>query len=238
MSLPYNGITFNGKNSLTDFGLWVEEKSIEPPSKVKILESVPYMHSKYDFSTVGSGGEEVFDTRAITVKFALICYTREEVYTVYSQMLEWLMDCGQSQLMFDFMPDFYFWACVDEAPKLEEFVDSGDLEINFVCEPFKISTSYMGDDIWDTFNFLTDYTQYTNQFTIDGETTIIMYNNGRLVKPVINCSSAMTLTYKGKTYNLNVGDNKLWDLKLQSGKNELVFNGNGIVKILFRWERL
>lgn len=233
-----NGITFNGKHSYNDFGLVLEEKKINPPAKTKVLDTVPYMNSQYDFSTVGTNGEQVYGTRIITVKLALLCYTMEQLYTVYSQVLEWLMDAGQGVLIFDFMYDFYFLAEVQEAPSLDEFVDNGDLSITFVCEPFKYSTSYMGDGAWDNINFLTDYMQDTNEFNISGSTTITMYNNGRLKAPVINCSSAMTVTFNGQTYNLLQGDNKLWGLKLQNGKNDLVFSGNGTVKILFRWEML
>ncbi|MBV4423670.1 distal tail protein Dit [Clostridium tyrobutyricum] len=232
------GITFNGKHSLKDMGLYAESKTINAPSKKKITDSVPFMHGFYDFSTVGSNGEQVYDTRTITVTLRIIAYNMEELHTIYSQALEWLMDAGKQKLQFDFMPEFYFMAEVQDAPDWEKFLRYGLLTVNFVCDPFKYSTSYMGDDIWDTFCFLTDYTQYTNQFTIDGETTVVMYNNGRLITPVINCSTAMTLTYGGKTYNLVAGDNKPWGLKLQNGKNELAFSGNGTVKILFRWEAL
>ncbi|WP_278382327.1 distal tail protein Dit [Clostridium tyrobutyricum] len=235
------GLTFNGKHSFSEFGLYVEKKTINPPSKKKIVDDVPFMHGNYDFSTVGSRGEQVFDTRTITVKFALICYTMEELYTKYSQILEWLADCSQSQLIFDYDPGYYFLAEVQDAPKFDDLTDNGELEVNFVCYPFRYSTSYMGDDIWDTFNFLTDYTQYTNTFEITNPfTTVVMYNNGRAVTPVINCSSPMTLRVNGedKEYKLNAGDNKVWGLKLKNGKNELIFAGSGTVKILFRWESL
>ncbi|MBV4447741.1 phage tail family protein [Clostridium tyrobutyricum] len=232
------GITFNGKHSLKDIGLYAEDKTINAPGKKKITDSVPFMHGFYDFSTVGSNGEQVYDTRTITVTLRIIAYSMEELHTVYSQALEWLMDAGKQKLQFDFMPDFYFMAEVQDAPDWDKFLKYGLLTVDFVCDPFKYSTSYMGDDIWDTFNFLTDYTQYTNEFEIDGETKVVMYNNGKMITPIINCSTAMSLNYGGKTYNLNAGDNKLWGLKLKNGKNELIFSGNGTVKILFRWESL
>lgn len=231
-------ITFNVKNSFSDFGLYVEEKTINPPSKKKITDNVPFMNGQYDFSTVGSGGEQVFDTRTIKIKLALLCCTREELYIKYTQILEWLMDCGKSQLIFDFMPEFYFFAEVQEAPSWDEFIENGELTITFVCDPFKYSLSCMGDDIWDTFNFLTDYTQYTNEFVVNGSTAVTMYNNGRIITPTINCSAAMVLTFEGKTYNLQQGDNIPWGLKLQNGKNDLRFSGNGTAKIIFKWEVL
>lgn len=235
------GITFNGKHSLKDMGLYAESKTINAPSKKKITDSVPFMHGFYDFSTVGSNGEQVYDTRTITVTLRIIAYSMEELHTVYSQALEWLMDSGKQKLQFDFMPDFYFMAEVQDAPDWDKFLKYGLLTVDFMCDPFKYSNSYMGDDIWDTFNFLTDYTQYTNEFEImEPFTTVVMYNNGRFITPVINCSSSMTLRVNGedKEYKLNAGDNKVWGLKLKNGKNELIFAGSGTVKILFRWESL
>lgn len=221
-------------------GLYAENKIINAPPKKKITDSVPFMHGVYDFSTVGSNGEQVYDTRTITVTLRIIAYSVEESYIRYRQALDWLMDSGKQQLKFDFMPEFYFMAEVQDAPSWDKFLRYGLLTVDFVCDPFKYSTSYMGDDIWDTFCFLTDYTQCTNEFTINGATLVTMYNNGRLITPVINCSTAMALSFNGKNYALLSGDNKPWGLKLQNGKNDLTFYTpiTGTVKILFRWEAL
>jgi len=203
-------MTFNGKHSYKDFNVWLQEKKIQPPAKVKIKKTIPFMNGTYDFSTVGSDGDQVYGERKIQVKIGLPTKSKEELYIVYQLLLEWLEDTGRQELMFDNIPGFYFIAEVEEAPEFEETIRMGNLTINFIAQPFKVSTSYMGDDIWDTFCFLTDYTQYTNEFTINGSTTVTMYNNGRPITPTINCSSAMTLTC----------------------------NGNGIAKIIFRWEVL
>ena len=233
-----DGFSFNGKHSYKDFHIWLQEKKIQPPAKTKIKETVPFMNGTYDFSTVGSNGDPIYGERKIQVKIGLPTKSKEELYVIYQLILEWLEDTGRQELSFDNIPGFYFIAEIEEAPDFEEAVKMGNLTIDFISQPFKISTSNMGDDIWDTFCFLTDYTQYTNQFTISGKTTVTMYNNGRLITPTINCSSSMTLTYGGKTYNLTAGDNKPWGLKLQNGRNDLIFNGNGTAKILFKWEVL
>ncbi|WP_052263170.1 distal tail protein Dit [Clostridium tyrobutyricum] len=236
-----DGFIFNGKHSYKDFNVWLQEKKIQPPAKVKIKETIPFMNGTYDFSSVGSNGEPVYGERQIQVKLGLRTRNKKELYTVYQLILQWLEDTGRQELLFDNIPGFYFTAEVESAPSFEEALMLGNLIITFTAQPFKISTSYMGDDIWDTFNFLTDYTQYTNTFEITNPfTTVIMYNNGRSVTPVINCSSPMTLRVNGedKEYNLNAGDNKVWGLKLKNGKNELIFAGNGTAKILFRWEVL
>ncbi|QXE20454.1 distal tail protein Dit [Clostridium sp. 001] len=233
-----DGFIFNGKHSFKDFNVWLQEKKIQPPAKTKIKESVPFMNGTYDFSTVGSNGDQVYGERKIQVKLGLRTKSKEELYIVYQLILEWLEDTGRQELMFDNIPGFYFIAEVEDTPEFEETIKMGTLTISFTAQPFKVSTSYMGDDIWDTFCFLTDYTQYTNEFAINGENAVTMYNNGRSITPVINCSSDMTLVYNGKTYNLTKGDNKPWGLKLQNGRNDLLFSGSGTAKILFRWEVL
>ncbi|MBV4423158.1 distal tail protein Dit [Clostridium tyrobutyricum] len=238
-----DGFIFNGKHSYKDFNVWLQEKKIQPPAKVKIKETIPFMNGTYDFSSVGSNGEPVYGERQIQVKLGLRTRNKKELYTVYQLILEWLEDTGRQELLFDNIPGFYFTAEVESAPSFEEALMLGNLTITFTAQPFKVSTSYMGDDIWDTFNFLTDYTQYTNIFEINEDgpgTTVIMYNNGRNITPVINVSvDNMRLSFEGKIYYLTKGDNKLWGMKLKNGENVLHFyNALGTVKILFRWEVL
>ena len=38
----------------------------------------------------------------------------------------------------------------------------------------------------------------------------------------------------GKTFILVVGDNKIYDLKLQNGANSIVINGTGHIKFIYR----
>lgn len=233
----FNTVEFNGRTN-EDIGVEISSVIIQPPSKKKILDSVLGMNGTYDFSTVASNGDQPYNTREISIKFNMKGKTKEELYMLYTSVLAWLVDAGQSQLTFNFIDGYYFMAEVENAPKFETMLRLGTLDVIFIAEPFKISTSYMGDDIWDTFCFLTDYTQYTNTFSINGDTIITMCNNGRLIVPTINVDSAMRLTFNNIIYNLAAGDNKLWGLKLQNGRNDLAFNGNGTAKILFRWEAL
>ncbi len=227
------GITFNGKHSFNDFGLYVEEKSILAPPKRKILSTVPFMNGYYDFSTIGSNGEQVYDMRNIIVKLALLTPTRQGLYVLYSQVLEWLLDVGQSQLIFDFMPDFYFLAEAQGVPTWDEFVDNGDLEVTFICNPFKYGINLEGNDIWDTFNFETDISQ-TVEFDVVGTKTVTIYNANRFVTPTINCTTAMSIILGGINYNLVIGDNVTYGLKLLNGANTIIINGTGHIKFLFR----
>ena len=228
------GIIFNGKHSFNDFGLYVEEQHILPPAKIKITASVPFMSGYYDFSTIGSNGQQNYAMRTITVKLALLSDTRQGLYVLYTQILEWLIDVGQSKLIFDFMPDFYFLAEAQGVPTWDEFVDNGDLDITFICNPFKYSIDYPSNPIWDTFNFNVQVLQ-DSEFDVVGNKTVIIYNPGRVVTPIINVNSVMNIILNNATYNLAIGDNTNM-LKLVNDINTITINGTGHIKFLFKEE--
>lgn len=237
------GFKFNDKHSYNDFGLILDSKEILDPAKVKIKVSVPYMNGSYDFSTIGSGGDPVFGERQIQVILGFPTGSKEELHSMYTLVLEWLKDTGRQKLIFDDIFNWYFIAEVEAVSKFEEMYRMGKLTVSFAAQPFKYNVDMFGDDIWDTFNFLTDYTQYDNTFDIDAfekDVLLDIYNNGRSICPIINSSvDGMKLIFNGVQYDMVQGDNKFWNLKLGNGKNTLKFSGaNGTIKIIFRSEIL
>jgi predicted phage tail component-like protein len=196
------------------------------------------MNGSYDFSTVGSSGENVFEERSIKVDFNTLEKSRSLLYIKYSEVMEWLLDVGQAQLIFTDMPDYYYLAEVESAPSFEEVIKRlGIIEVEFRAEPFKTGVDYAGNNIWDTFNFEEDALQ-DNEFDINNTLTVTIYNPGRAIVPVINVNSAMTATIGTYTANLAAGDNKDYKFKLQTGDNSITITGTGHIKFLFRKEML
>ena len=231
-------LTFNNKKSYDDLGIILESYTINPPSKKKIKESVPFMNGSYDFSTVGSNGEIVYTERDIQVNFNLHARSKSELYNKYSEALEWALGVGQASLIFEDSPDVYWLAEVEEAPSFEEVLSrNGKLQIRFVAEPFKIGTEVEGDKIWDTFNFETDYLQET-EFEVNGILVTTIYNPGRTVVPQVNTSVPMSITANGYTLTTISGSNKDYRFKFKNGANTVTINGSGTVKIFFRKELL
>lgn len=230
------GFTFNGKHN-NDLGVVMEKKVIQFPSKKKIKESVPFMQGSYDFSTIGSNGEIVFEEREITITLGLPGTTKEQLQVLYSNVLEWIVDAGKQRLVFDAIKDYYFLAEVESNSTLEETMEYGQLELTFTADPFKKSIEYVGSDIWDIFNFEEDYAQDI-QYVINGSRTIRLYNPGRTVRPIINSSVSMSFVYNGITYNINTGDNRVYGFYLKTGANDLTFNGTGTIKFIFQKEVL
>lgn len=230
------GFTFNGVHN-NAMGVVMHSKSINSPAKKKVKDSVPFMNGSYDFSTVGSNGEIVFSEREITIVLGLPAETKEVLQVLYSKTLEWLVDVGKQKLIFDVMKDYYFMAEVENTTSFEETMEFGQLEVTFVVDPFKYSIDYVGADIWDTFNFEEDYLQDSG-YDIVGTKTITLYNPGRSVRPIINCSSPMTLIQNGKSYSLNTGDNKPYGFYLTTLANTLTINGTGRINFTFRKESI
>jgi len=229
-----NQIIFNGKKNYTDLNIMLVSFSIQSPSKKKIKVPVPFMSGSYDFSTVGSNGEIIYDERTIKAKFDLKSSNRGSLYNKYSEVLEWLIGVGQNELIVTDMSDYYYLAEVENAPSFEETVrHAGIMEVEFVAYPFKYGVDLVGDDVWDTFNFLEDIVQ-VNQFNVVSTSTVSIYNSKRLVIPTINCNVAMSLVFEGITYSLVAGDNKIYGLKFKNGYNSIKINGTGIIKFLFR----
>lgn len=230
------GCAFNSKHN-NDVGVVMHSKSIQPPSKKKIKDSVPFMNGSYDFSTVGSNGEIVYSEREITIIFGLPAETKEQLQVLYSKTLEWLVDVGKQKLVFDVMEDYYFMAEVEETSSFEELMSFGILTVKFVADPFKMSVNYIGSDLWDPFNFEEDIVQESG-YDISGSRNISVYNPGRSVRPTINCNAPMSITKDGKTFNLSVGDNKVYGFYLRSLINEVTVIGNGRINFIFRKESL
>lgn len=202
------GVTFNGKNSFNDFGLYIEEKHINPPVPKIIKDSIPYQNGQYDLSMVGSNGHVVYDTRTIIIKFLLANDTMEDLYELYSSILEWLINTGQNQLIFDFMPDYYFLVRVQDVPTFDEFVDNGDLQVTFICDPFKYVRN---NQVIAMATPMTIYNPY-----IYSSPNIRIYSNG-IGNFILN----------GKTYAINTTTYvDLNYLYLESGQNTISFNGN------------
>lgn len=227
------GITFNGKHSFNDFNLILNSKKISTPSKKKIKESVPGMNSVYDFSTVASSGEIIYNQRSIECNFTSLANSKNELHIEMSKTAEWLQDTAQSQLVFDDIPYFYFMAEVEGDIEINEEHNAAEITVQFIAEPFKTSFDDVGNVIWDTFNFNEDV-MLDYGFDVVTTQTVNIINTGRLIMPVINCSAPMSVVFEGKTYSLNAGDNSPYGMKLKNGDNSVVINSTGHIRFNFR----
>lgn len=228
-----NTLTFNGKNNWNDFKAYLNYFRPSYPIPTVISITVPYMNGSYDFSTLGSNGEQVFTDRKIDFSLEFIEYNKEKLLQTYNSMIAWLFSDGQlHDLIYSTEPNMKYRAKIIEISPYENLVTSGKIQGAFLAEPFKYGVDYEGNKVWDTFNFETDVIQEVG-FDVVDNTTVNIINVARAVCPTINVNAPMSITYNGKVYNLSPGTNKIYALKLSTGDNSLTITGTGHIEILF-----
>lgn len=229
------GLTFAGKHSFNDFQLVLNSRKINTPSKKKIKESIPGTSLNYDFSTVASGGEIVYNDRIINVKFTLLTASKAQLQQQFSKVVAWILDAGKSMLKFDDMPGVYFMAEIEDENILDEMNQYGEFTISFIAEPFKYGVDLISATVWDTFNFEEDKEQATS-FDVAGSSVVSIYNPGRVLIPTIEVNANMSVIIGEYTLNLVPGITKDYGFKLQNGDNEITINGTGAISFAARKE--
>ncbi|MBM4762702.1 phage tail domain-containing protein [Bacillus sp. B15-48] len=229
------GITFNGKHSFKDFGLTVAERIIGNPKKIKIKERVPFSNKAYDFS--GIYGDQEYEERPLTYVFNVKDYDKINLENKKTEVANWFMGPNRKvKLIDDYIFGYHFLAEVEEDLDFDELRFHGKLTVNFTAYPFRIADLEEGNDIWDEFNFLLDYSQDT-EFSVSGSSNAVLYNAGiKTVYPIIKSNATMEISKNGVVYSIPIGESQSLDFALLPGENNFRINGNGKISFHFRKE--
>jgi predicted phage tail component-like protein len=229
-----NEIFFNNKGSYTDFDGILTYFKPQPPAPKIIKSAVPYMNGSYDFSNLY--GDTTYNERKIPCKLQFVTKNRNLLYIKYTKVLEWLLGGGKAKLTYATEPGLYYMARVESAPTFETFVICGIFEFDFIAYPFKYGENTEGADIWDDFNFETDYAQKT-KFDVTGSKTIELYNLSSIkITPTVICNSNFSVVKSGVTYNFVTGTTNDFRFGLEKGLNNLTINGTGNIEFVIRKE--
>lgn len=225
------GIIKNNKHSYNDFGLKILSRELNPPSKKKIKETLPFMNGSYDFSLLC--GENVYEERTIKYVFDFRYKDKIDFFNKKIAITDWLLNSCKEPLYDDLIPGYYFIAECDDSILFDEGYIDCEVTVTFNAYPFKISTLQDGHDIWDDFNFELDMVQDTI-FEVNGTKDIILYNNGAIgINPTVICSNNIEVTKGNSVYKFKQGESKTWAFKLDKGINTLTLKGTGTIE--FKW---
>lgn len=234
----FRGIEFNGKHSYVDFGLTIASRNIGNPSKIKRSERIPYSNVEYDFSDIY--GDQEYEERTLTYSFNVIDHRgkKERLVVLEDEVMNWILSTkSKTVLKDDVVLGYYFLA---EAIGHDITENEGDalLTVTFNAYPFKIANNDEGTDIWDTFNFLTDYAQ-TTEFNVSGKLNVTLYNPSiKRLSPKIKSTAQMQIVNDGITYNIPTGESQSYDFLLDVGENNISIIGNGTISFHYRKERI
>lgn len=223
-------VTFGTKNSYDDFGLILTDKDIGFPEPK--LEEVDVIGADgvIDLSEV-LNDDIKYKTRKLQFTFTVLKGNKYWASTV-ADVANYLHG-KKLRIQMDFDPAYYYTGRC----KINSFKTSKRLctiTIDAECEPYRLDINGNGEKwLWDTFSFQDGFIR-VNTVTVNGSLQVNLQNQRKIVSPTFTCSTAMTVTFDGVTYNLPKGKTQVLGIRLQYGTNYVTFKGNGTVKIEYQ----
>lgn len=223
-------VTFGTKNSYDDFGLILTDKDIGFPEPK--LEEVDVIGADgvIDLSEV-LNDDIKYKTRKLQFTFTVLKGNKYWASTV-ADVANYLHG-KKLRIQMDFDPAYYYTGRC----KINSFKTSKRLctiTIDAECEPYRLDINGNGEKwLWDTFSFQNGFIR-VNAVTVNGSLQANLQNQRKIVSPTFTCSTAMTVTFDGVTYNLPKGKTQVLGIRLQYGTNYVTFKGNGTVKIEYQ----
>lgn len=223
-------VTFGTKNSYDDFGLILTDKDIGFPEPK--LEEVDVIGADgvIDLSEV-LNDDIKYKTRKLQFTFTVLKGNKYWASTV-ADVANYLHG-KKLRIQMDFDPAYYYTGRC----KINSFKTSKRLctiTIDAECEPYRLDINGNGEKwLWDTFSFQNGFIR-VNAVTVNGSLQVNLQNQRKIVSPIFTCSTAMTVTFDGVTYNLPKGKTQVLGIRLQYGTNYVTFKGNGTVKIEYQ----
>lgn len=222
------GVTIGEKHSINDWGLVLSSRVISPPTPQTNYVSVPLRDGSIDLS--GTLADDVkYNDRVITLTFTVVDPISE--WSAKISMIQNYLHGKKMRIVFDDDIAFYY---VGRASVNQWTSDRklGTLVVECIVEPFKYDVlSSAVDWEWDIFDFEEGIINEMGELIVNGATTIALICRRKRMFPVFTASADMTITFEGETYTLKAGSQKIYDIFLCEGENELTFTGNGTVKI-------
>lgn len=223
-------VTFGTKNSYDDFGLILTDKNIGFPEPK--LEEVDVIGADgvIDLSEV-LNDDIKYETRKLQFTFTVLKGNKYWASTI-ADVANYLHG-KKLRIQMDFDPAYYYTGRC----KINSFKTSKRLctiTIDAECEPYRLDINGNGEKwLWDTFSFQNGFIR-VNAVTVNGSLQVNLQNQRKIVSPTFTCSTAMTVTFDGVTYNLPKGKTQVLGIRLQYGTNYVTFKGNGTVKIEYQ----
>lgn len=231
-------ITFDGVNSLEDYGVLIKDANIGFPAKTKNRIKIPNTNIFYDYADLFG---DQYEERVLEYTLILIeanAMTGQEIQHKKMLLANWLMPGQQHKLEDSNIPGYYFLAEVQSAPVLEDLFTYGELTVQFTCYPYKIGDHLEGNDIWDIFDFETDVAQELS-FTVNGNVSKDIYNvSAHSIEPRVVVTGNVSVSMNGTTIELNNGTFDDVGLVINVDKNVAQLSGNGTIRFEFRKEVL
>lgn len=224
------GVRFDDIHSEKDLGLILNKKIISPPSPQTKKVKVPMRNGTIDLTELLSGDVK-YDDRKINMTFTMMGDRR--YWPTRISAIENIVNGKKFRIIFDDDESWYYLGRVDVTGwNTDNAV--GTIDIEATTDPFKYDIQTTAEEwLWDPFNFETGLANEVVNMVVEGELEKTIIGRRKKVTPEITVSEDMVVIYKGNSYNLHAGYNKIFEILIVEGENTLKFIGNGVVTVNF-----
>lgn len=229
-----NTIILDGKNLYNEYGLVLNSYSEKMPApKVNKIE-IPGLDGYLDI-TEAIIGRVIYSEREINAKLTVTGNKKTIEYNLSDFFNEF--HGNKVKIVLPDREGYLEGRCIIE--DTERHIRSGTITASFVCQPFFYDNTEAGDEdwLWDLFSFEQGII-YPTFYAISGETTITVPSAPKSSTPIIKSTADMTLTFRGETYHIKTGENRMTGMVLDNGDNQMTVTGNGTLVFVYRGKRL
>lgn len=228
----HQSVSINGIDMLSTYRMALANRHcVQPPVPKTIYQDIPGADGSLDLSTA-IAGRIIYERRVITLNFG--CgYPMDKWPEVFSEILQ-NFHGREGKLIFDDDPMYYYTGrmTVSEYSRARTL---GTFTISVNADPYKYELTASDEDwLWDSFSFEKGVIRDYKDLEVKGSLPLNVPGTQRWVIPEITVSSAMTVSYDGKDYELKQGTNKIYDIVIKEGENMFMFTGTGTVTISYR----
>ena len=209
-----NDVIFNNeKSAYYDWNIVLTKADIPFPSVKTSSVDIKGANGILDLSEVLTG-DVCYGNRDIKLTFAMM--DDRDYYSTMTDIANYLH--GKKVTLKLTNDDEYFYSGRTVISMCEYSYGKSSLVIKMSADPFKYS--------------VTESNAFVN---LNNETKSLVLPNKRMrVAPTLVVTGSVTMTFEGKTYTLQAGEQQLLNFVLSEGNNTVSFSGTGSVKITYR----
>lgn len=226
-----NGVIMEDVHSYHDFGLILTQKNISFPEVQSVYVSVPGRDGPIDLSEALTGSVK-FNERTISLQFFSIAPAQKWADQYATLLNKWLG--VRTHIIFDDDSNYYWNGRIE---KIQQDQDGSHMRysVEIKADPYKMDLYSSTEDwIWDTFDFDNGVANEGKDISVSGEKVIYLYAGRKRAYPIITASVEMKLIFRQKSYVIPKGTTSMYEIVLDQGDNELLFQGSGTITLEYR----
>lgn len=232
-----NAVTINDKHTFFDYGLYVTNTNpVGTPIARTHYIQIPGRNGEVDI-TEALTGYTIYGNRQITLKLG--GKKESSVWPAFMSTILNEIHGKRVKVVFDDEKDYYY---IGRASVQNDYDRKGRIATFTViidAEPYKYSiVDSLEPWKWDPFSFVDGVIQSYSDMVVAGKLDCVLAGSEMPVIPEFIVNGNMTITFEGKTYSLNSGKNKIYDVVILNKEYPVTFTGNGTVSVSYRKGRL